>query len=106
MMSGSNPKNKGRPHYPLHEVKRLIQEGKVLFSERIDLGQVGLVFEEAVSILLALKQTDFHASNEDYYAPGVWQDAYIKEYGDISLYIKFKVVNKILLIITSCKNNE
>jgi len=83
-----------RPTYPLEKIKTLIRTGKT-FSPGVQViesgSNLGFSIEEMHEQVLELETGDFYKSDPDFYNRKVWQDAYKKEIGGKSIYIKFKV---------------
>jgi len=97
---------KSRRTYDLDEVKRLAQNDFLLLTKQVlvDLLSLGMTRECVVDVILSLKQSDFYKSMTEHITRNeVYVDVYHREFGDLILYIKLKIKDGMLLVITSFK---
>lgn len=70
---------KKKPHYPLSEVQRVVEtRGVNAFTATALTGAAALGFsgEQAVGVVLGLKQKDFYKSMTTHADHTIWQDVY------------------------------
>ncbi len=70
---------KRKPHYSLGEIQRMVAVRRAsAFTATALMGaaELGLSPDEAVSVVLALRQADFYKSMTTYADHQVWQDVY------------------------------
>ncbi|MDH4234075.1 MAG: type II toxin-antitoxin system MqsR family toxin [Gallionella sp.] len=70
---------KKKPHYSLSEIQRIVAVRKVnAFTATAMLGaaELGLTPDEAVSVVLALRQTDLYKSMTTHADHQIWQNVY------------------------------
>ncbi len=87
-----NVKNKA--HYPLEEVRRLIEERAVIVSRRNALYpafELGFSRESVYACILQLTPQNLLKSTEDWREKGLWQDAYRTSFEGEELYIKLQI---------------
>ncbi|MDY0274773.1 MAG: type II toxin-antitoxin system MqsR family toxin [Desulfomicrobium sp.] len=100
------PHEKPRRTYDLEDVKRLAQNEnfKIAKSALQDAASLGMLTECVIDVILDLKLSDFHKSMTEHVSRNeIYLDVYHKEIENFMLYIKFKITNGDLLIITSFK---
>lgn len=97
---------KPRRTYDLEEAKKLAQQGFIRLTKNALQGALSLGMTEAcvIDVIIDLKLSDFYKSmTEEISRNEVYLDVYHKDIGDYVLYVKFKITNGVLLIITSFK---
>jgi len=94
---------KRSPHYKLETIKDTFQKVSKLRLSRIaerNRFELGLKYEEVVSVIQSLKYHHFYKSMTTYADHRVWQDVYHFEYNALSLYLKFMQDSEGYLIIS------
>lgn len=98
-----------KPTYLLSDVKQLIREKRceLTAGAKKSANSIGFSPTQAKEFVSSLESKDFIRSATDNYNHKVWQDVYIKKYGEISLFIKFKIykIDDQELLILSFKKN-
>lgn len=94
---------KRTPHYPLHRVKELINEGNVRITKVATNGAFDMGFNRqgqpsVLETILSLTSQDFYKSMTCYNDHKQWQDVYrpSTKLGDV--YLKFTIVEHLLII--------
>ncbi len=92
---------KNTAHYPLTQVKELIEEGKV--SSTLTALQTAAAleysFEDMVNVIRELQITDLYKSMTTYADHMVWQDVYhFPAEGDLDIYLKLTVTDNVLIV--------
>lgn len=92
--------DKGTPSYSLADVQALIQQGKVLVTLTAVRTAVALGYDTdgMLEVMLELTTEDFDKSTTSFNNHKEWQDVY-KPFADgLDLYIKFKVVDDVVIL--------
>jgi motility quorum-sensing regulator / GCU-specific mRNA interferase toxin len=91
---------KRKAHYPLAEVKRLIEARKVGFTKTALEGgtAMGLDAEAMLKVVEGLKAKDLHKSMTTHKDHKVWQDVYHADTDQGVAYIKLTVVEDLLIV--------
>ena len=91
---------KRKAHYPLADVKRLIEERKVCFTKTALEGGTAMGFdaEAMLEVVAALKAKDLHKSMTTHRDHKVWQDVYHAETDRGVVYIKLTVAEDLLIV--------
>lgn len=94
---------KGTPSYPLEKVKKLIRENKAKSTLKAmeTANNMCLTVSQVYDEILNLRHVNFYKSVPDNLNNKAWQDVYKKEIVGFSTYIKFKIVNDTLLLLSS-----
>jgi motility quorum-sensing regulator/GCU-specific mRNA interferase toxin len=94
---------KKKPHYLLGEIQRLVAARKAnAFTATALLGaaELGLSPDEAVNIVLSLRQTDFYKSMTTHADHRIWQDVYhAKLKSRLTAYIKVTLRENGIVVI-------
>jgi len=98
---------KRTPTYPLKDVKRLIKEDRIISLRTVieSTNNMCLTVSQAHEEILNLGNKDFYKSTPDNRNPKVWQDVYKKEIKGFPVYIKFKIVDD-MFVLMSFKPDE
>jgi hypothetical protein len=98
---------RGEPTYDLHELQRLIGQGRVSSAiteaAQEGAGAIGLGVVDIVEAVLALTPDHFYKSMEAERFPGLWQDVYHLEFRGVWLYIKLQRSLTGLAVVVQCK---
>lgn len=101
---------KSRPHYPLNEVKRLIDSGQCKFVQTAKQTAHSLGYSESESrdVVATLEMKDFTKSETEFYNNSVWQDYYSKRVSEVDLFIKLKIthIEEQVVLVLSFKRDE
>lgn len=91
---------KRTPHCKLEAVQALVTAGKVRVtrSARETASRLGFTFPEMLDVLMALTPADFYKSMTTYTDHRVWQDVYRPNTSVGDLYLKFTVVEDLLIV--------
>ena len=95
---------KRTPHYPLSEVKRLIQEGSYRVTDSA-LSRATEDFRltelsEIAACVRSLTRGDFYKSMTTIHDSRLWQDVYHGRAQELRAYIKLQIVNETTVIIS------
>ncbi len=91
---------KRKPHCKLSIVKSLIEEGSVRSTHSARHGAVslGINFNDMCNIVNSLTSADFYKSMTTYSDHTIWQDVYRPSTVVGDLYLKFSVINDVVII--------
>jgi motility quorum-sensing regulator/GCU-specific mRNA interferase toxin len=88
-------------HYPLTQVKKLIEEGKI-FSTKAALETAAALeytFEDMVDVIRDLEIADLYKSMTTHADHTIWQDVYhFPAKGDLNIYVKLTVIENVLIV--------
>ena len=91
---------KGKPHCPLPVVQALVAAGKVRSTMSALAGgaALGFDFDSMLEVVSALRMTDFYKSMTTHADHRVWQDVYrpVTRAGEV--YLKFMVIDDVLIV--------
>ncbi len=91
---------KQTPHYPLSQVKELIEAGMVRSTRTALEGgaALGFDFRGILAVIAKLSRQDFYKSMTTYQDHRVWQDVYrtVTEAGEV--YVKLTVMEGLLIV--------
>lgn len=91
---------KQTPHYPLSQVKELIEAGKVRSTKGALAGgaALGFDFKGILAVVAGLSSQEFYKSMTTYQDHRVWQDVYhsMTESGEV--YLKLTVMEGLLIV--------
>lgn len=94
---------KKKPHYSLGEIQQVVDLRKTnafTATALIGAAELGLSPDEAVSVVLALRQTDFYKSMTTYADHQIWQDVYhAKLKSRLAAYIKVTLRENGIVVI-------
>ncbi|PIE00034.1 MAG: hypothetical protein CSA81_14150 [Acidobacteria bacterium] len=85
---------KYKAHYPLPEVKKLVQAGAVILSRRnalLPAVTMGLTKTALLDCILELTPGKLLKSTEDWNHKGLWQDAYCTRFEGRDVYVKLQI---------------
>lgn len=88
-------------HYPLVQVKELVEEGKILSTRKAleTAASLEYTLEDMVNVILDLEVTDFYKSMTTHVDHTIWQDVYhFPAKGDLDIYIKLTVTDNVLIV--------
>lgn len=88
------------PHYPMLDVKTLIQEGRVRSTVSALAGgaALGFDFDGMLEVIKALTLADFYKSMTTHSDHRVWQDVYRPTTSAGEVYVKITVVAEMLIV--------
>ena len=91
---------KRKPHVQLARVHRLVAAGKVrtTHSARVGATELGLTFEEVLTVVLKLQASDFYKSMTTYADHAIWQDVYRPRISAGQVYLKLTVTEDLLIV--------
>ena len=91
---------KRTPHYPLSDVKTMLEAGKVRSTLSALAGAAALGFDFAgiLEVLKALTLADFYKSMTTHSDHRVWQDVYRPTTSAGEVYVKLTVVAEVLIV--------
>lgn len=91
---------KRKAHYPLADVKRLVEERRASFTKTAleDGTAMGFDAEEMLQIVAKLKAKDLHKSMTTHSDHKVWQDVYHADTDRGVAYVKLTVVEDLLIV--------
>ena len=91
---------KRTPHCKLAVVKAMIAAGKVRTTVSALAGgaALGFGFEEIVGVVAALAPRDFHKSMTTHTDHRIWQDVYRPKTQAGEVYLKFTVIDDVLIV--------
>ena len=91
---------KRTPHCTLTRVKALVDAGNVrtTHAARIEANELGFVFSDMLSIVLALTPADFYKSMTTHADHKVWQDVYRPSTRAGDVYLKLTIINDVLIV--------
>jgi motility quorum-sensing regulator/GCU-specific mRNA interferase toxin len=91
---------KRSPHYPLANVKILVDAGEVsaTFSALTGAAELGFDFDGMLQVLATLSPTDFYKSMTTYADHTIWQDVYRPMTEAGAVYLKITVVDGVLIV--------
>jgi motility quorum-sensing regulator / GCU-specific mRNA interferase toxin len=99
-----------KPHYPLSQVKQLIDQGqwKLVEKAKQTAHALGYSESEAADVVASLEHKDFSKSETDFYNNASWQDYYSKTVKGVAVFIKLKIarVEDRYVLILSFKRDE
>ncbi len=91
---------KRKPHCKLSIVKSLLEEDRVRSTQSARQGAVslGMNFNDMCNVVKSLTSADFYKSMTTYSDHKIWQDVYRPKtvFGD--LYLKFSVIDDVVII--------
>jgi hypothetical protein len=99
---------KRKPTYLLKDVKRLINKNKIICLKTVTetTNTMCLTISQAHEEILNLENKNFYKSIPDNCNPKVWQDVYKKEIKGFPVYIKFKIVDDMFLLMSFKPNKS
>lgn len=91
---------KQTPHYPLNQIKLLIEQGKVNATHTAILGAValGLDYQAMLDTVRSLTHADFYKSMTSYVNHKIWQDVYRPNTPVGQIYLKLTVIDNLLIV--------
>lgn len=95
---GDGFRARGRPAFPLDEVRELVKAGRVRLTKNAESGARGLgcAFDDVQHVILELEPDDMYKSAPSVKEPGLFVDTYKMEttngLGDLDLFIEIQVV--------------
>jgi motility quorum-sensing regulator / GCU-specific mRNA interferase toxin len=91
---------KRKAHYPLAEVRRLIEERRVGFTKTALEGGTAMGFDavEMLKVVAGLKAKDLHKSMTTHADHKVWQDVYHADTCRGVAYVKLTVLEDLLIV--------
>jgi motility quorum-sensing regulator / GCU-specific mRNA interferase toxin len=91
---------KRTPHCALHQVKALVEAGKVrpTHTARTTAALLGFDFEGMIAVVASLTMKDFYKSMTTYADHRIWQDEYHPQTSAGPIYLKLTVIEDVLII--------
>jgi len=91
---------KRKAHYPLADIKRLVEERRASFTKTAleDGTAMGFDAEEMLQVVATLKAKDLHKSMTTHRDHKVWQDVYHADTDRGVAYVKLTVVEDLLIV--------
>lgn len=87
-------------HYPLTEVKRLVDSGAVSATKSASDGaaELGFTFKEMLDVVRDLEPGDLHKSMTTHHDNSIWQDVYHYPEERADIYLKIQIVGEVVII--------
>lgn len=91
---------KHRPHHSLTEIKRLVEDGEVDFTQVALQGalSLGMLQEDILNVVCSLTSKDFYKSMTSYADHRCWQDVYCPNTEAGTIYLKLTIQNGVLIL--------
>jgi motility quorum-sensing regulator/GCU-specific mRNA interferase toxin len=91
---------KKTPHCALHQVKALVEAGKVrpTHTARASAALLGFDFQGMITVVASLTMKDFYKSMTTYADHRIWQDVYHPQTSAGLIYLKLTVIEDVLII--------
>ncbi len=91
---------KRSPHYKLHQVKQLVEAGKVrpTHTARTSAALLGFDFDGMITVVASLTSKDFYKSMTTYADHRIWQDVYHPRTSAGPIYLKLTVIDELLIV--------
>ena len=91
---------KQTPHYPLSQVKKLIEDGRVRSTKTALEGgaALGFDFKGIVAVVAGLTGREFYKSMTTHQDHRVWQDVYHSATAAGEVYVKLTIMEGLLIV--------
>jgi motility quorum-sensing regulator/GCU-specific mRNA interferase toxin len=91
---------KRTPHYKLHQVKELVEAGKVrtTHTARMSAVLLGFDFMGMIAVVASLTMKDFYKSMTTHADHRIWQDVYRPRTSAGAIYLKLTVIEDVLIV--------
>lgn len=91
---------KSTPHCKLSVIKAMIEAGKVrtTFSALSGAEMLGFDLDGMITVVMALKSSDFYKSMTSHADHRVWQDVYRPTTSAGDVYLKLTVIDDVLIV--------
>jgi motility quorum-sensing regulator/GCU-specific mRNA interferase toxin len=88
------------PHCKLSTIKSLVEAGKIrtTHAARVGANELGMSYSDMLTVIIALKSSDFYKSMTTYADHTVWQDVYRPSTWAGDVYLKLTVINDVLIV--------
>lgn len=87
-------------HYPLTDVKALIEKGAVLATKTAlkDAAELGYSFDDMKNAIEDLEAGDLHKSMTSHHDHTIWQDVYRFPAEKLDIYLKLQIVGDVVIV--------